>query len=52
VQGRRKDFFSGGAIVEFSCGSKKDFPGGGPKVVKISFCPLETKKTTFLAIIY
>jgi len=39
-------FASGGGIVDFSRGSKKDFRGGSGK---ISFYPPATKKTTFFA---
>jgi len=41
-------FFPRGTIVDFFRGTPKDFPGG-TKTGKISFFPLETKKTTFLA---
>jgi len=38
--------FSGGAIVDFSRGTQKDFSRSGAEIDKISFHPLETKKPT------
>jgi len=47
--GRQKDFFLGwGLIVDFSRGSKKDFPEG-PKVVKFHFTHPKLRKRPFFA---
>jgi len=43
VHGRRKEFFQGGPLVDFS----KSF-SRGDKNDEIWFLPAETKKTTFL----
>jgi len=47
LRGRRKDFLQGGAIVDFSIGSQKQFPVG-VKVVKLRFNQSKLRKQLFL----